>query len=317
MRGPQDEVIPLHAPFEIVLRGFNRQQVIDHMESLEGQIAMIAADRDAALRQAADLSRVLEHLRREAEESTGRLQRLQRSSLGGVGVRIQHMLQLAEDEIAALRADAQHETRTLREHARAEADRLLRDTTARCERLEAESAERRNAAETESAQRCRRAEQDSEHRRRTAEQQSEQDIARREAEAQARISNYQTGGIAALHLVMSLAGQQLSSRLAEVEREVSRFTELRAEVTARLSSAHRVLVEAVGQTHQSGEQGHDGTADSSPGPGPAVRGPATGDPPAGGPATGDLAARDPAAWDATDERTLPRTVRRHFGSAAS
>src|SRR5262245_31671256 len=178
MRGPQDEVIPLHAPFEVVLRGFNRQQVIDYIESLEGRIAMIAADRDAALRQTADLARVLDHLRREAEESAGRLQRLQRSSLGGAGARIQHMLQLAEDEITALQAGAQQEASALREQTRAEADRLLREAAARCERLEAESAQRRGKAEAESADRCRQAEQESERRRRAAEQQSEEQITR-------------------------------------------------------------------------------------------------------------------------------------------
>lgn len=293
MRGPQDEVIPLHAPFEVVLRGFNRQQVIDHIESLEGRIAMIAADRDAALRQAADLSRVLEHLRREAEESTARLQRLQRSSLGGVGVRIQHMMQLAEDEIGALRADAEQETRALREHARAGAEHLLRETTARCERIEADSTRRRSAAEAESAERCRRAEQESEHRRRTAEQQSEQDIARREAEAQARIKSYQTRGLAALHRMMALAAEQLDSRVAEVEREVRRFTELRAEVTARLSSAHQVLVEAVGQSHQvTVQEEQDARAEGPPGPGPVVR-------------------------ETPEDRTLPFAARRRFGSAAS
>ncbi|MGH4023326.1 MAG: hypothetical protein ACRDRV_01945 [Pseudonocardiaceae bacterium] len=239
MRGPQDEVIPLHAPFEIVLRGFNRQQVIDHIESLEGHIAMMTADRDAALRQTAELSRVLDHLRREAEEATTRLHRMQRSSLGGAGVRIQHMLQAAEDEITAQQAAAEQEARAVRERARAEAESMLREATARRERQEAES-----------ARRCQRAEQESEQRRRMAQQQSEQDIARRQAGANHRITEYQTRGIAALHQVLLLAGQQLSSRVAEVEREVARFTELRAEVTARLSSAHRALVEAVGQAHQ-------------------------------------------------------------------
>src|SRR3712207_2916455 len=81
MRETQDEVIPLHVPFEIVLRGFNRQQVLDHIESLEDRISVIASDRDTALRQVADLSKVLEYLRREAEEATERLARLQRSSL--------------------------------------------------------------------------------------------------------------------------------------------------------------------------------------------------------------------------------------------
>lgn len=257
MRGPQDEVIPLHAPFEIVLRGFNRQQVIDHIESLEGRIAMIATDRDSALRQVADLSKLLDHLRRQAEETATQVDRLQRSSLGGAGIRIQRMLQVAEDEITAMQVSTEQETRTLRERTRAEADQLLRETTSRCERLEAESARRRKAAEAESAARCQRAEQDSERRRRMAEQQSERDIARREAEVIDRINDYQTRGISGLHQLLRLAGQQLSKRVADVEREVRRFTELRADVTSRLSSAHRALVDAVGEADQpaSGEHG--------------------------------------------------------------
>lgn len=212
-----DEVIPLHAPFEIVLRGFNRQQVLDHLESLEGRVAMIAADRDAALRQAADLSKVLEHLRGEAAAATERVERLQRSSLGGAGVRIERMLQMAEDEITALQARTEQETTSLLERARAEADRLLRETTQRCDRLEAESEQRRSTEETESA---------------------------------TRIQDYQTRGVTGLHLLLRMAGQRLHSQVAEVERETARLTELRTDVTARLSGAHRALVEALGQVLQ-------------------------------------------------------------------
>ncbi|MGH3916831.1 MAG: hypothetical protein ACRDTC_25990 [Pseudonocardiaceae bacterium] len=245
MRGTQDEMVPLYMPFEIVLRGFDRRQVLEHIESLEGRIAMVAADRDAALQQAADLSKLLEHLRREAEEATARVDRLQRSSLGGAGVRIQRMLQVAEDEITALQVNTAAETTSLRERTRAEADRLIEETTRRCERLEADSDQRRSTAEAESAARCQRAEEDSERRCRTAEQQSERDIACREAQAAARIREYQTWGMAGLHLVLWIAGEELNRRMAEIERETRRFTQLRADVTARLSSAHRVLVEAV------------------------------------------------------------------------
>lgn len=241
---------PRHAPFEIVLRGFDRRQVLDHIESLESRVAMVAADRDVALRQAADLSKLLEHFRRQAEEATTRVERLQRSSLGGAGVRIQRMLQSAEDEIIALQASTEQETTSLRERTRAEADRLIQETTLRCERLEADSEQRRSTAEAESAARCRRAEEDSERRRRAAEQQSERDIVRREAQASARIREYQTWGVAGLHLVLRIAGEELNRRMAEIEREIKRFTELRADVTARLSSAHRVLVEAVAQAER-------------------------------------------------------------------
>ncbi|MGH8916785.1 MAG: hypothetical protein ACRD0H_00315 [Actinomycetes bacterium] len=240
-------MVPLYMPFEIVLRGFDRQQVLEHIESLEGRIAMVAADRDAALRQAADLSKLLEHLRRETEEATERVERLQRSSLGGAGVRIQRMLQAAEDEITALQVRTAEETTALSERTRAEADRLIEETTRRCERLEADSEQRRSTAEAESAARCQRIEEESEHRRRTAEQQSERDIAAREAQASIRIREYQTWGMAGLHLILRIAGEGLNRRMGQVEREITRFVQLRAEVTARLFSAHHALEEAVAQ----------------------------------------------------------------------
>ncbi|MGH3942397.1 MAG: hypothetical protein ACRDTG_28005 [Pseudonocardiaceae bacterium] len=250
MRATQDEMVPLHVPFEIVLRGFDRRQVLDHIESLEGRIAMIAADRDAALQQTADLSKLLEHLRCEVEEANTRVERLQRSSLGAAGARIQRMLQMAEDEITALQAATEQETTSLRERTHAEADRLMQETILRCERLEAESEQRRSTEEAESAARCRRAEEDSARRRLAAEQQCERDILRKEAQAAAWITEYQTWGVAGLHLMLRIAGEGLSKRMAEVEREIARFTELRADVTARLSSAHRVLVDAVAQVER-------------------------------------------------------------------
>lgn len=142
MRGADDEVIPLHPPFETVLRGFHREQVVEHIEALEARIAIAEADRVAALEQVSELSRVLEHLRREAEEATSRLELMQRSSLGGAGVRIQRMMQRVEDEIGELRAGAYRESAELREQSRAEADRMLRETTERCARMEAEAGSR-------------------------------------------------------------------------------------------------------------------------------------------------------------------------------
>ena len=50
VRGPRDndDLVPLHEPFETALRGFNRRQVLEHLESLDGRVAIVAADRDAA-----------------------------------------------------------------------------------------------------------------------------------------------------------------------------------------------------------------------------------------------------------------------------
>jgi cell division septum initiation protein DivIVA len=253
MHGSRDEVVPLPPPFEIVLRGFDRQQVIDHVNALKARVAVLGVERDAALQRAADLNESLEQLRHEVAEATRQadrlrrdaqdaateVDRLQRSPLAGATARIQRMLQMAEDEAAELRADAEREASSLGDSARTEADRQLAETRQLCERLEAESANRRRADDAESASR-----------RQRAEQQSEQDIARRQAETQAWVNDYQTRSVAALHALMQIAGERLSNRVVKVKRQVTAAKALRSEVTGQLSVVQRLLAEALGVVDQ-------------------------------------------------------------------
>jgi hypothetical protein len=249
MHVSRDEVVPLPPPFEIVLRGFDRQQVIDHVNALKARVAALGAERDAALQRAADLSdklekvrreaadaaRQVESLRRDAQDAAEELDRLQRSPLAAATARIQRMLQMAEDEAAELRASAEQETRLLRENARAETDRLLAETRQLCERLESESASRRRAEDADSASR-----------RQQAELQTKQQIAHRQAETRDWISDYQSRSIAALYLLMQLAGERLSNRVIRVKQQVSAAKTLRSEVTDQLSAVQRLLAEALG-----------------------------------------------------------------------
>lgn len=262
MHGVRDEAVPLPPPFEIVLRGFDRQQVIDHVNALKARVASIGAERDAALQRAADINeqfenlrrealeatRQIDRLRREAAESATEIDRLQRSPLTAATARIQRMLQMAEDEAAELATTAERETTALRESARAEADRLLAGARQQCERLDAETKSRRQAAEAESAAR-----------RQGAEQQSERDIADRQAEMDAWIRDYQTRSVAALYLLMQIAGERLSSRVVKVTRQVTAARQLRSEVTGQLSQVHRLLADALGVVDQptAAEQAED------------------------------------------------------------
>jgi chromosome segregation ATPase len=253
MHGVRDEAVPLPPPFEIVLRGFDRQQVIDHINALKARVASIGAERDAALQRAADVNeqfenlrretieatRQIDRLRREAAESATEVDRLQRSPLTAATARIQRMLQMAEDEAAELATTAERETTALRESARAEADRLLAGAREQCERLDAETKSRRQAAEAESAAR-----------RQRTEQQSERDIAVRQAEMDAWIRDYQTRSVAALYLLMQIAGERLSSRVVKVTRQVTAAKQLRSEVTGQLSQVHRLLADALGVVDQ-------------------------------------------------------------------
>jgi len=224
------------------LRGFDRQQVIDHVNALKARVAILGSERDAALQRAADLNENLERLRREAAEATRQadrlrrdaeeaateVDRLQRSPLAAATARIQRMLQMAEDEATELRADAEQEVRSLRDNARTEADRQLVETRQLCERLEAESASRRRAEE----------------------HQAEQDIARRQAKTDAWVIDYQTRSIAALYALMQLAGERLSNRVVKVKRQVTAAKALRSQVTDQLSAVQTLLAEALGVVDQ-------------------------------------------------------------------
>src|SRR5688500_7234100 len=108
MNGGDDEVIPLHAPFEVTFRGFRQQQVLEYIESLEGEISLIGADRDRALEQAAELRKLLDHLRQEWEEARRRLESKPPTPPTGLpaGVtseRLHQMVVLAEAEAKAIR----------------------------------------------------------------------------------------------------------------------------------------------------------------------------------------------------------------------
>jgi hypothetical protein len=264
-------LVPLHEPFETALRGFNRRQVLEHLESLDGRIAVVAADRDAALTQVAQLSKVmnhlrlqselLEYLRREAHEATTRVERVLATPMAEASARIQRIMRLAEEEaaelkataeaeivaerarvdqeLAELRASADAQITSLRAHASRETKSLLEHARRQCDQLEAESAARREAAEQDAARA----------------------IAKREAAANAGIRDSELRSIAHLHLMHQLIGQQLSTRACAVERDESALRELRAqvandvtaletlrtEVTAALATTYQVLTEALGQ----------------------------------------------------------------------
>ena len=279
MRGSRDndDLVPLHEPFETALRGFNRRQVLEHLESLDGRIAVVAADRDAALTQVAELSKVmnhlrlqselLEYLRREAHEASARVEHVLASPMAEASARIQRIIRLAEEEaaelkataeadivagraradqeLAELRASADEQIASLRAHVSREAKSLLEHARRQCDQLEADSAARREAAEQDAAQA----------------------IAQREAAASAGIRDSELHSIARLHLMHRMVGEQLSTRACAVERDEAALRELRVqvaddmtaletlrtEVTAALAATSQVLAEALGQVGRAGK----------------------------------------------------------------
>ncbi|MDQ3904277.1 MAG: hypothetical protein M3300_02215 [Actinomycetota bacterium] len=276
VRGPRDngELVPLHEPFETALRGFNRRQVLEHLESLDGRLAIVTADRDSALAQVAELAKALNdlrsetdllgHLRREAEKATAEMNRILTAPMAQVGARIQRIMELAEEEagelktraqaeiaatkaradqdITELRARADNQIAALRASVSREAKSLIEHAKRQCEQLESESAARRQAAE----------------------QISMQAIAERESATNDRIRASELRSLAGLQLMAQAMTQHLTARTRAVERdeaalrdlriqltdEVSGLDALRTEITAAVVATHQLLGEALRQVRK-------------------------------------------------------------------
>lgn len=256
-------MVLLHEPFETTLRGFNRRQVLEHLESLDGRIALVAADRDAALAQVAELSKALDHLRtqsellahlrREADKASSEVERILATPMAEASARILRIVQLAEEEavelkaraeaeivvwkaradqdIAELRARADDQIAGLRACASREVKSLLEHARRQCDQLESESVARREAAERDAAH----------------------TIAQREAAANDRIRDSELRSLAGLHLMLQTMGEQLTNRVRAVERDESALRELHAQVAdeaAALETLRTGITAAVVATHQ-------------------------------------------------------------------
>ncbi|GLY54749.1 hypothetical protein [Lentzea sp. NBRC 102530] len=143
MGAKEQELVPLHAGFDVVYRGFHRRQVIEHIENLEEQLRFTSLDRAEALAQAADLRKLLEMTRQDLEEARARIERLETTSGSHASAteRMHRMLRLAEDETAEMHLQAERECADLRERTDAELTELRANAKneAAAMRAEAES----------------------------------------------------------------------------------------------------------------------------------------------------------------------------------
>jgi chromosome segregation ATPase len=158
MGAKESEIVPLHAGFDVVYRGFHRRQVIEHLENLEEQLKYTTVDRAEALAQAADLRKLLEMTRRDLDEARARIERLEMSphTTSGASERLHRMLVLAEDEANELRLRAERDVKALRERTEAELADLRREVgdelTAERAEADAHAREQREAANLRAAE---------------------------------------------------------------------------------------------------------------------------------------------------------------------
>jgi cell division septum initiation protein DivIVA len=145
--GEERDLVPLGAGFDITKRGYSRMQVEEHLEQLDGQLKILAADRNAAAAQAAELTSQLESARTTVDDLHKQVERLAQppTTLEGLSERLQRMLRLTQDECEEIRAKASAEA----DHTRAKANAEAEDLRGKYETQLKELDERRIAMEAE------------------------------------------------------------------------------------------------------------------------------------------------------------------------
>src|SRR3954465_9069103 len=109
--GADHDLVPLGPGFDVSKRGYNRMQVDEHLEQVQKQLDLLAADRNNIAAQADDLAGPPERSRSGGTELRGQGARLALppTTLEGLSERLQRMLRLAQDEAADTKARAEAE----------------------------------------------------------------------------------------------------------------------------------------------------------------------------------------------------------------
>jgi DivIVA domain-containing protein len=139
-------VLPLPVSFALAIRGYDREQVDEHLAELHEEIRLLTTDRDAAVAAAENLARRLESTRSEAAHLRARLDRAVTAPADPavLGDRVRRMLELARTEADAVVSAAQRRAAGMLDQA-AEAQRrtaarlrAIDDVLARAEDILAE-----------------------------------------------------------------------------------------------------------------------------------------------------------------------------------
>ncbi|GGS52946.1 MULTISPECIES: chromosome segregation protein [Actinokineospora] len=258
--GEERELVPLGPGFDITKRGYHTAQVNEHLERMEAELQLLHADRNAAVAQAADLAKQLEHSRTEIGDLRKQVDRLSLppTTLEGLSERLQRMLRLAQEEAAETKARAEAEAGHIR--AKAEADGA--ELRQRYERMLADLEKRRAEMEAEHREVLAKARAEAEHT--VAEARAEAE--RLDAAAQRRreqveedfeiaMSGRRTEAMRALAEQEATSKSEAERRVREATEEANRrrheaITEAKARLEEATSEAHRRVREATDESNR-------------------------------------------------------------------
>ncbi|OQO92815.1 cell division protein DivIVA [Saccharomonospora piscinae] len=218
--------------FATAFRGYDQAQVDEHLSTLREELASAARHRDDATASVAELTKALSYAQKELADSKTALARMVDDPAGPAAMteRVKTMMQLAEEEIAELRAKAEQDAADTREAADAYAEKTRNKAQADAEQLAEQAAAERTRLDEE-AQRQR------DEQRKSTEDQLAADRERAENEAAElrRVTEEKADAMIA----------EAESRLAEARSLRREAYELRSTVLDRLTASQSALRQAV------------------------------------------------------------------------
>jgi cell division septum initiation protein DivIVA len=253
-------LVPLRTDFDLVLRGYDRDQVRHYVASVEADLRLLAIDRDAAITRAEELAWQLEAARAQNRDLSERLNRVCRTPIepDALTERLRRMIHLAHAEADEITTRARAAAEESWATARDATDRLRQ----RHERLVAELDARRHEMETEHRQLMHRAHtrvetmtRQAEQRRRELDEQAarlreqvesdfQKAMSARRAEAMDEIADQQAAAQAQAAQLIREATERASRIVAEAQQQARRLDERRREVENALHIVGELLADA-------------------------------------------------------------------------
>jgi hypothetical protein len=258
--GEGRELVPLRTEFDIVFRGYRRGPVRAYVRSVEAELGLLAADRDANADLAQSLAEEVEQLRADNARLQARLDRVCRTPIepDALQERLQRMLQLATEDAREITARAQ----AAAEHCWASAEEAAGRLRARYEESITEADRTRHAMEVEHRALLRqaradaalmtteadrlRAESDARAERRRAQVAADFEVAMaaRRTEAMRAVAEQKIAARAEADRLVREAEQEGVRRVAVAQHEVDRLRDLRQHLATRLRAVREVLTSA-------------------------------------------------------------------------
>ena len=258
MSDPHRDMMPMHEAqhsFDVVLRGYDRNQVAETIERLEADFRIAIADRDAATARSSDLASQLSAMHGEIESLRRKAATAAAPTFENMSERISHMLRLAEEEAADIRRIAEQDAQAVREqtaaeeramherHAagQAEVERMLAEARQNAEQIATKAQIRADELVQKAQERVARLDAESQARRAKSEEDFDIALRAKRAEAARQDEERERVSTAAARQRVAEAQQHAAQIVAEAEAKAAAIREVRDELTSRLLQARQLL----------------------------------------------------------------------------